>query len=313
MNLDFEKEAYIKFLENQNLHFEKSDEYFAIRDDGKIIATGAYKDNVIKLLAVDADYREEGFLPKIISHIKDELLSKGFKTTYIFTKPEYESVFNSLSYKTFAKTDKMLLVADNFDEYNELINRVNDAGKFNACIVMNANPFTKGHRYLVEYAAQRISNVIVFVVEANKSKFTFEERFKMVEDGLQDIWVEVMPGGKFIISDMTFPSYFLKDDTDVARAHASLDAEIFVNRIAKDLGIRQRYVGDEPYDKLTQIYNEELKKRENENFKLMVVRRKAVEDEIISASKVRKLIEEGKDFSKFLPESTLSIIGGEKW
>ena len=111
MNLDFEKEAYIKFLENQNLHFEKSDEYFAIRDDGKIIATGAYKDNVIKLLAVDADYREEGFLPKIISHIKDELLSKGFKTTYIFTKPEYESMFNSLSYKTFAKTDKMLLLS----------------------------------------------------------------------------------------------------------------------------------------------------------------------------------------------------------
>lgn len=308
MNLDFEKNAFIEFLEKQGIHFEESDEYFAIRDNGNIIATGAYKGSVIKLLAVDDKYREEGFLPKIISRIKDELSEKGVKTTYIFTKPEYESMFNSLSYKTFAKTDLMLLLADNFDEYDEFIKKVSDVGKFNACIVMNANPFTKGHRYLVEYAASRISNVIVFVVEENKSKFSFEERFKMVEDGIQDIWAEVMPGGKFIISDMTFPSYFLKEDTDIARAHASLDAEIFVNRIARDLGLRQRYVGEEPFDKLTSMYNEELKKRENEDFKLIEVRRFGVDGEIVSASKVRKLRDNGEDFRKFLPQTTIDLL-----
>lgn len=308
MSLDFEREAYTDFLERQGIKFEEADECFAIRDNGKIIATGAYKGSVIKLLAVDADHREEGFLPKIINRIKDELNSKGVKTTYIFTKPEYENMFNSLSYKTFAKTDLMLLLADNFDEYDEFINKVNEAGKFNACIVMNANPFTKGHRHLVEYAASRISNVIVFVVEEDRSKFSFEERFKMVEDGIQDIWAEVMPGGKFIISDMTFPSYFLKDDTDIARAHASLDAEIFVSRIAKDLGLRQRYVGDEPFDKVTAMYNEELKKRENEDFRVIVVRRHGVDGEIVSASRVRKLQEDGGDFKKFLPQTTIDII-----
>ncbi|MFR1323972.1 MAG: [citrate (pro-3S)-lyase] ligase [Ezakiella massiliensis] len=308
MDLDFEKKAFEEFLESQGIHFEDADEFFVMRDQGKIIASGAYKDSVIKLLAVDNKYREEGYLPKMITHIKDQLYKNGVETTYIYTKPEYESMFKSLGYEVFAKTDQIVLLLDNFHEYDDFIQRVNDSGKFNACIVMNANPFTWGHRKLVEYAARSISNVIIFVVEENKSKYSFEDRFKMVEDGLTDIWCEVMPGGKFIISDMTFPSYFLKDDTDIARAHASLDAEIFVSRIAKDLGIRQRYVAKEPFDKMTAIYNEELKKRQHPLFELVEIDRYAIDGEIVSASKVRELEAEGKDYSKYVPETTREIM-----
>ena len=96
MDLDFEKKAFEEFLESQGIHFEDADEFFVMRDQGKIIASGAYKGSVIKLLAVDNKYREEGYLPKMITHIKDQLYKNGVETTYIYTKPEYESMFKSL-------------------------------------------------------------------------------------------------------------------------------------------------------------------------------------------------------------------------
>ena len=37
------------------------------------------------------------------------------------------------------------------------------------CIVMNANPFTLGHEYLVQYAASRVHKLFVMVVSEDKS------------------------------------------------------------------------------------------------------------------------------------------------
>jgi cytidyltransferase-like protein len=48
-------------------------------------------------------------------------------------------------------------------------------------IIMNANPFTKGHRYLIEQAAQQVEHLIVMVVEEDASRFSYAERKAMVE------------------------------------------------------------------------------------------------------------------------------------
>lgn len=310
IELSFEKDALIAFLEKEGLRFEDADEYYVIRENGNIVASGAIKDDIIKLLAVDGSLRENGYLPKIISYLKERLFNKGYVNSYIYTKPQYRSMFKSLGYVEFASTDKIVLLADSLDEYNEFIESVKSTGKYNACIVMNANPFTNGHRYLVEYAAERISNIIVFVVQENKSQYSFKDRFQMVEKGLEDIWVNVIPSGKFIVSDHTFPSYFLKEDSNIAGEHAKLDAEIFVGRIAKDLGLKQRYLGDEPIDGLTKKYNEALMKRAEGEMDIIIVPRKCVDGEIISASTVRKMILNGEDITRYVPKSTLEIIGG---
>ena len=309
MDLDFEKEEFIDFLEKENLTFDGCDEAYAIREDGKIVATGAYKGNVLKLFAVLEEKREEGYIPKIVTFLKDLLFKKGVTETFIFTKPEYKNVFTSLFYTELASTDKMLLLTDNIKAYEDWIQSIRELGDFNACVVMNANPFTKGHRYIAETAAREITNIIVFVVEEEKSFFNFKTRYKMVEKGLEDIWLQVAPGGKFIISETTFPSYFLKKSDDISKEFAKLDADLFVGRIAKDLGLKFRYVGEEPNDELTSSYNDALIERAKDtNLKIRVVPRKEIDGEPISASFVREHLTNMEEVKKYLPQTTIEIL-----
>ena len=47
-------------------------------------------------------------------------------------------------------------------------------------LVMNCNPFTLGHQYLVEYAASKVAKLYLFVVEEDKSEFPFADRIELV-------------------------------------------------------------------------------------------------------------------------------------
>lgn len=76
---------------------------------------------------------------------------------------------------------------------------------------MNCNPFTLGHRYLIEEACSQVDILYVFVVEEDKSYFKFEDRIEMVRQGTKDLkQVQVLPSGKYIISKETFAQYFKK-------------------------------------------------------------------------------------------------------
>ena len=48
-------------------------------------------------------------------------------------------------------------------------------------IVMNCNPFTLGHRYLVEYAASQVEHLYIFAIEEDKSIFPFVDRFELIK------------------------------------------------------------------------------------------------------------------------------------
>lgn len=127
------------------------------------------------------------------------------------------------------------------------------------CIVMHANPFTNGHRYLVEQAAQRCARLYVFVLEHAGQDLPFDARMQLVRAGTAHVPnAVVLPGGPFMISQATFPSYFLKEASDAARVHAALDATLFAARIAPAFGITARFVGTEPLDALTRDYNRAL-------------------------------------------------------
>lgn len=51
-------------------------------------------------------------------------------------------------------------------------------------IVMNCNPFTLGHRYLIEYASKYVDYLYIFVVEEDKSFFPFSDRIDLIKKGL---------------------------------------------------------------------------------------------------------------------------------
>lgn len=179
-------------------------------------------------------------------------------------------------------------------------------------IVMNCNPFTLGHRYLVEYAASKVDTLFLFIVEEDKSYFSFQERFEMVKQGTSDIKnVMVIPSGNYIVSQRTFPAYSNKENIQEESIDASLDVELFGKYIAPYLGIKKRFLGEEPFDHITKQYNEIISMvLPNYGIEVEIVPRKKVDNEIISASHVRELLRKGKleETKKFLPISTFTYL-----
>ena len=179
-------------------------------------------------------------------------------------------------------------------------------------LVMNCNPFTLGHQYLVEYAAARVAKLYLFVVEEDKSEFPFADRIELVRQGVKNFSnVEVLPGGKFIISQRTFSGYFNKASLQDVVVDSSEDAEIFAKEIAPTLGITIRFAGEEPTDNVTRQYNETMKKiLPRYGVEFCEIPRKNFGDEPISASKVREALKRG-DFDKIKnlgPDSTFLYL-----
>ncbi len=186
------------------------------------------------------------------------------------------------------------------------------------CIVMNCNPFTKGHRYLIESALRKVDCLIIFVVEEEKSYFRFEDRFAMVKAGVADLEnVIVAPSGDFILSSSTFPEYFIKImDKDITR-NVDFDIELFAQCIAPALNIKYRFVGSEQHDIVTAQYNKAMHRiLPKYGIEIVEIERKTTGNRIISASNVRKYFEYGSYFydklAEMAPFSTLAYLGVQK-
>lgn len=179
-------------------------------------------------------------------------------------------------------------------------------------IVMNCNPFTLGHRYLVEQALKRCDHLIIFVVEEDKSVFPFEERLELVRRNLADLKnVSVIPSGQFIISIRTFKEYFNKESLQERTIDTSLDVTIFGKEIAPCLNISMRFAGEEPFDKVTRQYNESMARiLPQYGVKFVEIPRMKYKGNPISASEVRRLVEV-KEFDKvkeLVPPLTLQYL-----
>jgi [citrate (pro-3S)-lyase] ligase len=179
-------------------------------------------------------------------------------------------------------------------------------------IVMNCNPFTLGHRYLIEEARKQVDHLYIFVVEADKSIFKFVDRIKLVQEGTSDFAnVTVLPSGSGIISTLTFPEYFEKEEKPEVPVTPTLDLELFGMGIAPELGINYRFAGEEPLDLVTRQYNRTMEQElPKYGINFVVIPRKETDGGVISASTVRKLLSQ-KNFSelaKFVPPSTLRYL-----
>lgn len=179
-------------------------------------------------------------------------------------------------------------------------------------IVMNCNPFTYGHRYLIEKALGVVEFLFIFVVEEDRSLFSFDERYAMVRQGVSDLDnVLVVPSGDFILSATNFPEYFVKQlDKDIVK-NVENDITIFAEKIAPELKITHRFVGEELEDRVTYQYNEAMKRiLPKHGIELIEIPRKTSGDRRISATYVRRCLEQNlrDEITKFIPESTQKII-----
>lgn len=175
-------------------------------------------------------------------------------------------------------------------------------------VVMNCNPFTLGHRYLIEQAAKQVERLFVMVVREDCSLFAYAERKAMVEQGVAHLKnVTVIDGSEYAISQATFPTYFLKRLDDAADTQMLLDLDLFRRHIAPALGATVRFVGTEPTDRLTRRYNQlmhEVLADVRETVRL------EKEGNAVSASRVRKAMEQGdmSTIRQLVPPTTLPYI-----
>lgn len=182
-------------------------------------------------------------------------------------------------------------------------------------VVMNCNPFTLGHRYLIEKALEQCGYLVIFVVQENKSAFSFEDRLRLVREGTADLnRVVVIPSGKFVLSSLTFSEYFNKAEMQDRTIDTSLDVLVFAQEIAPCLHIKKRFAGEEPFDSVTRQYNETMRRILPEygiEF-VEIPRRVDSGGNAISASRVRRLLAE-RNFEAvrpLVPETTFCYLTG---
>ena len=189
--------------------------YVWLADDGEIAASGSIAGNVLKYVAVCSKYKGGGSLfNEVVSQLVNEEASRGRFHLFVFTKPKYVTSFGYVGFKLLGQTDQAALLETGTPGIQDFLQQLPRFGSgITGAIVMNANPFTKGHRALVEKASQECDHVYLFVVQAERSLFTFQERFALVKAGVKDLAnVVVVPGGEYMVSSATFPAYFLKSD-----------------------------------------------------------------------------------------------------
>lgn len=250
------------FLHANGLRLAPLDRYVIIsrdEDGEEILAGGGLDGNVIKCIAVSEAARGEGLMNILVSRLIALAREEGRESVKAFTKPENVGIFKSLGFNLIAASPKAVLLENGrggLPEYEKYLTSLARPGR-NGAIVMNANPFTKGHRWLIEQAAERVDNLYVIVVKEDRSRFPYVERKAMIEAGCAGLDnVVVCEGSDYVISAATFPTYFLKRLDGATDIQIALDLDLFANHIAKPLGVTVRFVGSEPEDALTYRYNE---------------------------------------------------------
>lgn len=308
------KELLISFLDSINLSFDDEiDSCYVIKENDHIIACGCLKDNILKMIGVDNTKQATDLASKIISSLIEECQNKGYKQYYVFTKIEYIEHFKSFGFNELVSFNGIVFMEmglSTFDEYISNIKLKMDRNKVYDCIVMNCNPITNGHMYLIEKAYHQNNNLIIFLVETNKSFFSFDVRYDLVKQAtahLKDLLI--IPSGNYIISSVTFPTYFLKELSQKAEYYANIDLLLFEMMMNK-LNLRYRFVGSEPIDKATNMYNVTMSKILKD--KLIIIDRLTYNNEVISASYIRRLLEEKRfDLMKeLLPKTTYDYLRG---
>lgn len=323
-----------QFLDDNGLRLDDVDYYATLVDEttDEIVAGGGLKGGVIKCVAVADGHKGEAVANQIVSHLIAQANADGHQCVKLFTKPQNRQMFESMSFRLLAEAPKAILMETGIGgikRYSEELER--EKGKVKSeksngklhhlnpstpqpimppsgIIIMNCNPFTLGHRYLIEQAAQQVQTLYILVVREDCSMFSYDERKAMIVRGVAHINnVVVCDGSEYSISATTFPTYFLKSLSDASDTQMTLDIDLYRCHIAPALGATVRFVGTEPDDPLTRRYNELMKSMLPDVREVARLQQSGV---AVSASRVRKAIVENHLAlaARLVPPTTVPYI-----
>ena len=313
-----ELQAARDLIEQSDLIFEETfDVAMGVFEDGELVAVGTRGGNTLKMIAVAPAYQGGSVFVELVSALVFDGMEAGYDSIFVFTKAEYALSFESLNFTLLSNQGKVVLL-----EYGRGLakwlesNRPLVRSGVNGAVVVNCNPFTNGHRYLIETAAKEVDNLYVFVVKEDRSVFPFAVRDRLVRQGTSDLPnVIVLDTSRYIVSSSTFPTYFLKKKDPVSKIQTELDVTLFASKIAPFFNITRRFVGTEPNCPLTGSYNEAMVSiLPVYGIELTVVERKLTATGVISASKVRELV--GKNdlmlLAEYVPPTTYAFLTSEE-
>lgn len=323
-----------QFLDDNGLRLDDVDYYAALVDDttDEIVAGGGLKGGVIKCVAVADGHKGEAVANQIVSHLIAQANADGHQCVKLFTKPQNQRMFESMSFRLLAEAPKAILMETGIggikryceelksekgkvksEKSNGKLHHLNPSPQQpimpqSGIIIMNCNPFTLGHRYLIEQAAQQVQTLYILVVREDCSMFSYDERKAMIVRGVAHINnVVVCDGSEYSISATTFPTYFLKCLSDASDTQMTLDIDLYRRHIAPALGATVRFVGTEPDDPLTRRYNELMKSMLPDVREVARLQQSGV---AVSASRVRKAIVENHLAlaARLVPPTTVPYI-----
>ena len=279
-----------------------------------VIGTGSCFGNTLRCFAVSTAHQGEGLLNQIITHLIEVQCARGNLHLFLYTKVQSAKFFGDLGFYEIARVADTLVFMENrrdgFGSYLHRLARSKTGGR-SAALVMNANPFTLGHQYLVETASAACDTLHLFVVSEDASLVPFAVRKRLVAEGVAHLPNVVLhDSGPYIISNATFPSYFLKDETAVIDGHARLDLAVFT-KIAAALNITARYVGEEPTSQVTGLYNQIMcEQLPKSGIDCIVIPRREANGKAISASTVRQCLQTGDwaTLETLVPQTTLDYF-----
>ena len=301
-------------IEASGLSFEPPyDDLVGIIESGRLVAVGARSGRVLKMLAVARDQQGGALLDQVVTALVGLGFQEGIDSFFVFTAPAQATSFEALNFTLLAASGRSALLeyGDGLRRYLARQRRLVTPGA-NGAVVANCNPFTNGHRYLIERAASLVERLYLFVVREERSLFSFEQRFKMVQEGTCDLPnVTLLDTSCYAVSSVTFPTYFLKDGDPGGAVQMELDLLLFASRIAPFFQIRTRFVGSEPLSRTTARYNAAMHAiLPDFGVAVTELERIRARDAAISASRVREQLARGdsEGLCALVPESTRQFL-----
>jgi [citrate (pro-3S)-lyase] ligase len=303
-----------QFIEAQGLTFEPEvDDLVGVFEGGALVAVGARRGDVLKMIAVAPSEQGGPLLGAVVGDLAARGFAAGNDSVFVFTRPAHVASFEALGFELLASHGRAALLESGrglprwLDGHRALVREGS-----NGAVVVNCNPFTRGHHHLIEEAAHAVDTLYVLVVREDRSAFPFDVRLQLVREGVRDLAnVRVLDTGRYAVSAITFPAYFLKREDDAALAQMELDVTLFARRIAPFFHVRRRFFGTEPYCETTRRYNDVMRRLLPAlGVAAVEVPRRASSGEAISASRLRALVREGRldAIDELVPASTAAFL-----
>ncbi len=294
-------------------------------ENERLVGTGSLVGNVLQGMALAPDRAGEGLSAPLATELLRWGMERGITHFFLFTKPAEAALFTALAFTPVAATERAALLewgpGDNIRDFCARLSASLPEAPSSAsgaagggAIVLNANPFTNGHLFLIEQAVKQCDPLHLIVVAEERSLFPFAVRYRLIEENVRALReasrVFVHSGGPYVVSGASFPSYFTRE-CDLAAVHAELDVTIFATQIAPALAIRTRFVGTEPYCPVTSVYNETMKKiLPRFGISLVEIPRTERDGAAVSASTVRAHLRERnlKAVRPLVPDATWDYL-----